>query len=153
MNHFKKLIFSFLFVTNSLAMAASEPSISKLANSSHEELSNHVVQLTPGQSFTIGDTQVMCNDGHDGNCSQPPMETKLCVRKDSFNHCVAYDTTYSVPRGAACTADCVQFDNWNTCSVRNICLYQNNCCFIKKTCVTIDSWDRCAEWSERAICN
>lgn len=149
MNHFKKLMFGFLFVASSVTLAASEPSIS----SSPADLNNHVVQLTPGQSFTIGDTQVMCSAGPGGSCSQPPMETKVCVRKDSFNRCVAYDITYSVPRGAACTADCVKFDHWDTCAVRNLCLYQNNCCFIKKECVAIDNWDGCAEWSERVICN
>ncbi len=155
MNHFKNLIFGFLFVASGIAygtgVAMTATTIAPSPSS--EQITNHVVQLTPGQSFTIGDTQVMCTAGNGGNCSEPPMETKVCVRKDSFNRCTVYDSTYSVPRGASCTAECVKFDNWDACAVRNICLYRQNCCFIKKECVEFDSWDACSEWRERVICN
>ena len=118
----------------------------------HTALSGNVVRLIPGQSFSIGDTQIMCSSGND-NCYMSPMETKVCVRKDSFNRCKVYDTTYTVPRGASCTAECVRFDDWDACVARSVCQYQNNCCFIKKVCAEFDDWNRCIEWNELTICN
>ncbi|MBX7149295.1 hypothetical protein K1X76_09440 [bacterium] len=81
-----------------------------------------------------------------------PVTTKKCIRKNSFGRCLEYNYIYSV-RGIECRANCIEFDSWDKCQLRNECKYdEESGCFIKKKCNKIDSFHNCDDWEEHALC-
>ncbi|MBX7149296.1 hypothetical protein K1X76_09445 [bacterium] len=81
-----------------------------------------------------------------------PLVTGECVREGSFDRCKEYDYTYSVA-GAQCEAQCLVFNSFDKCKLRNQCKYdENSGCFLKRTCIDINNFDDCDKWEDEAVC-
>jgi hypothetical protein len=79
------------------------------------------------------------------------IQSQVCVKIDkAFNNtCKSYDYVYTAPGGATCTEDCVHYDSFGNCDVRNICTYYPGKIgrFTKSVCLKLDAFNKCALWS------
>jgi hypothetical protein len=81
-----------------------------------------------------------------------PLKSKRCVRY-RYGSCREYDYTYFL-QGVSCIEDCVMFDSFEQCKVRNRCVYDYaSGCFVRRRCVELDRFSACREWVHEVACN
>ncbi len=82
-----------------------------------------------------------------------PIKEEECVKKSPSGVCREFDFTYGVA-GVTCTEDCVDFDSFDHCRIRNICKYDKKSgCFKKETCEKISDLNVCKNWKTKLLCN
>ena len=82
-----------------------------------------------------------------------PRKDKKCIKRSPAGECREYDYTYGV-QGVTCTENCIDFDSFDQCRVRNTCKYDpKSGCFEKMTCAKISDLSQCKNWQKELVCS
>lgn len=82
-----------------------------------------------------------------------PRKEKKCVKRTPTGDCREYDFTYGV-QGVTCTEECIDFDPFDQCRLRNACKYDlKSGCFEKNSCEKISELHQCKQWKKELLCS
>jgi hypothetical protein len=105
--------------------------------------------LASGRSATPRAPQVIIERA----APKVPLTFKQCVRYRGNGDCREYDYTY-FSQGVSCVENCVVFDSFEQCKVRNRCVYDDaSGCFVRRRCVELDRFSTCREWVNEVACD